>query len=583
MDKFRVETIAATPNPQQLVWAAMHQDYSEDFVIDNKDKFPDEAKAGELIVKHLLAGNRGHYGCYSADTEVLTDKGWRYWSEISKSDRLLAVDIKTQQSRFEHPQAIQKIPFQAGDKLYSLQSQYLDFQVTLDHRMVVSHRTKSGKFSEWYFKPAADVYHKPVRYLLNTRLATEARSFPQDIPLDFDLLTVFKIAGFFFGDGLRSQNKNPGVIRFRLRRPRKIAYLLSLGFPISQMKGGLGEAEALRDRYTIRNKDLAQWINSNFSSDEGKCLPQWLLTLPENAIAAFWDGLKNSDGTRVTAKSWAFDSTEKEAIDLLQAVAHVNGFSANLTLNNPNTGEEHKNHKPCWRLNISERATRRVETCQKNRTPNITESFTHYEGYVYCATVSTGALLVRRNGKVMVSGNCIEHPQITFNVGYFPHSMMQQIRTHRVGVSFDVQSFRYTGSRIVDVVEGKRNVEDVFYLRPVGHYTNRQGKRYLYSEEQRQKDLEWCMAACKLYQQRISEGLSEEHARSLIPFDARQNFVMSCNARSLMHLLDLRWKKDAQLEAQQLCELLYIRFEEWMPALAHWYEENRAKKARLSP
>ena len=1024
MDKFRVEVIAATPNPQQLVWAAMHQDYSEEFVWDEKDRFPDETKAGELIVKHLLAGNRGHYGCYSADTEVLTKRGWISWDEVSEEDRLLAVDIKTKESRFEKPQAIQKIKFQQGDKLYTVKSQYLDLKVTLDHRMVVSHRQKSGSFSEWYFKPASEVYNKPVRYLLNSYLSSRERSFPQDIPLDFDLLTVFKIAGFFFGDGLKSYSKEPGVIRFRIRKPSKIAYLLSLGFPISQMKG---------DRYVIRSKPLATWIHKHFATEEGKCIPQWILTLPENAIAAFWDGLKNSDGTRYNGTSWAFDSCEKSSLDLIQATAHINGFSANLTLNNPNEGKKHKNHKPCWRLNISERATRRSESSQKNRTPGIVESLSDYDGYVYCATVSTGALLVRRNGKVMVCGNCTEHPQITFNVGYFPHSMMQQIRTHRVGISFDVQclagdteitfvktcghlkkikiselydlwvngekatrnkkikgkdcespkksrkdgkkplqkmrlrvlnestntfetshikevmcsgiqpiyrltledgktldcttnhklltsdgwqrmaeatglvtasdgsviktakdcfvlcnglavagnglyrqrewlqqqieqgktaaeiaqlsqcsdttirdwaskyqlkfkirdtkfkkgakpwnynpnalyrdknwlqqqinqglhpdemaklaecsieaikkwvytyglslnkrlsgtrnpwnkgkpgytlnlseesqqrrrenarlytkrgaesnfwkggtssereligawtrqiapevhkrfdyicqrcgirggtlhahhlvpvfadeslaynfdnlislckkchehihhnnleadfaakfqpilepinwdtkpkspgrklkahsvkvtqveylglqvtydleindpwhnfvangvvvhnSFRYTGSRIIDVVEGKKDVEDVFYLRPVGNYTNRQGKRYLYSEEQRQKDLQWCLDACKLYQQRINEGLSEEHARSLIPFDARQNFVMSCNARSLMHLLDLRWKKDAQLEAQKLCELLYIHFEAWMPALAHWYHENRAKKARLSP
>lgn len=574
MDKFRVETIAATPNPQQLVWAAMHQDYSEDFVWDKKDKFPDEAKAGELIVKHLLAGNRGHYGCYSADTEVLTKRGWIAWKEILKEDRLLAVDIKNKESHFEKPQAVQKVKFQAEDKLYTVKSQYLDLKVTLDHRMVVSHRQKSGGFSEWYFKPASEIYQKPVRYLLNSHLSSKERKFPADIPLDFDLLTVFKIAGFFFGDGMRSKNKEPGVIRFKLRRPRKIAYLLSLGFPISQTVG---------DRYVIRSKPLAAWIHQHFSTEEGKCIPRWILTLPENAIAAFWDGLKNSDGTRVTKKSWAFDSCEKTALDLLQATAHINGFSANLTLNNPNRGEEHQNHRPCWRLNISERSTRRSESNQKNRTPGIVESLTDYDGYVYCASVSTGALLVRRNGKVVVCGNCIEHPQITLNVGYFPHSMMQQIRTHRVGVSFDVQSFRYTGSRIIDVVEGKRDVEDVFYLRPVDNYTNRQGKRYLYSEEQRQQDIKWCIKACKIYQQRISEGLSEEHARSLIPFDARQNFVMSCNARSLMHLLDLRWKKDAQLEAQKLCELLYVHFEAWMPTLAHWYLENRAKKARLSP
>ncbi|XDE62527.1 FAD-dependent thymidylate synthase [Arthrospira platensis BEA 1257B] len=33
----------------------------------------------------------------------------------------------------------------------------------------------------------------------------------------------------------------------------------------------------------------------------------------------------------------------------------------------------------------------------------------------------------------------LEHPSITFNCGYFPHSVMQQARTHRVGISFDVQ------------------------------------------------------------------------------------------------------------------------------------------------
>ncbi|MBD1839340.1 FAD-dependent thymidylate synthase [Coleofasciculus sp. FACHB-64] len=177
----------------------------------------------------------------------------------------------------------------------------------------------------------------------------------------------------------------------------------------------------------------------------------------------------------------------------------------------------------------------------------------------------------------------LEHPQITVNVGYFPHSMMQQLRTHRVGVSFDVQSFRYTGQRIVDVVEGKLDIEEAFYLRPVGNYTNRQGKRYLYSEEQRQADLQWCEEACKHYKKRIDEGLSEEHARGIIPFDARQHFVLSCNVRSLMHLLDLRWKKDAQLEAQKFCELLWVHFEQWTPAIAQWYLENRAKKAKLAP
>jgi thymidylate synthase (FAD) len=177
----------------------------------------------------------------------------------------------------------------------------------------------------------------------------------------------------------------------------------------------------------------------------------------------------------------------------------------------------------------------------------------------------------------------LEHPQITLNCGFFPHSTMQQMRTHRVGISFDVQSFRYTGNRIVEVADGKRDIEEVFYLRPLGAYSDRQGKRYEYTEELRQQDLEWCMSGCKRYQERINQGFSEEHARGLIAFDVRQHWVMSANVRSMLHLLDLRWKLDAQLEAQQLCELMWEPFKEWVPAIATWYESNRLKKAKLSP
>jgi thymidylate synthase (FAD) len=144
-------------------------------------------------------------------------------------------------------------------------------------------------------------------------------------------------------------------------------------------------------------------------------------------------------------------------------------------------------------------------------------------------------------------------------------------------------SFRYTGQRIVDVADGKKSVEEVFYLRPLGVYVDRQGKKYEYALEARQQDLDWCLEASRRYKARIDQGFAEEHARGLIPFDIRQHWVMSANVRSLMHLLDLRWKADAQLEAQRLCEAIWPHFQAWAPAIADWYEENRLKKARLSP
>lgn len=177
----------------------------------------------------------------------------------------------------------------------------------------------------------------------------------------------------------------------------------------------------------------------------------------------------------------------------------------------------------------------------------------------------------------------LEHAQIVLNVGWFPHSVMQQARTHRVGVSFDVQSMRYTGQRVTQVACHDIDIEKVFYLRPVGDYSDRQGKKYHYSIEQRAIDRALCRSFAERYRGLLAAGYAEEHARGLLPFDFRQHFVVSFSLRALMHFLDLRAKADAQWEIQQLCELMWPHFQEWAPEIASWYRDHRWGKARLAP
>jgi thymidylate synthase (FAD) len=566
---FRVDLIAATPNPQQCVYAGMHQDYSEGFVAADRANWPDETRAGEICVKRLLAGNRGHYGCYSEDTEVLTDQGWKLWPSVSSSDKLAAVNITDNSIKFEYPSALQEYQIEPGDKLYMAKSQKISLAVTLDHRMVYSTRTDST----WRFGTAASLAGKPVIYKLSGKLSESQREIPQNCPENCDLSSLFKLAGFFYGDGLRTKNKNPGCIRFRLRLARKINYLKSLGFAVRDCKG---------DRFTVDLGSTAKWIIENFSDSSGKVCPEFILKLPSALFISFMDGLKNSDGT-IKNSSWSFDSTNLSALELIQAACHLNDMSASLSLNNPNNGPGHENHSPCWRIHISSIEPKaRFEVCQKGRTRGE-EKLIPYSGKVYCATVSTGALLVRKDKKPVVCGNCLEHPAITLNCGWFPHSVMQQARTHRVGVSFDVQSGRYTSKRFVDCAEGKRDVEEVFYLRPVGRYNDRQGKKYEYTAEQRLADLDRCLDAAKHYALRLSEGMAEEQARGLIPFDFRQHFVVSYNLRSVLHFMDLRSKLDAQEEIRDLCDLMWPHVQTWAPEIASWYALNRMGRARLAP
>lgn len=178
---------------------------------------------------------------------------------------------------------------------------------------------------------------------------------------------------------------------------------------------------------------------------------------------------------------------------------------------------------------------------------------------------------------------CLEHPQISLAVAGFPHSVMQQARTHRVGISFDVQSGRYTGKRIIDLAEGRREIEDVFYLRPAGEYHDRKGKSYQYTEDQRKIDSFILLESAVAFRNAMERGMSEEHARDMIPYAIRQDFVVSFNLRSALHFMDLRGKADAQLEIVQLSQLLWPCIQQWTPEIAAYYTKHRLGKARLAP
>jgi len=177
----------------------------------------------------------------------------------------------------------------------------------------------------------------------------------------------------------------------------------------------------------------------------------------------------------------------------------------------------------------------------------------------------------------------LEHPAISFAVAGFPHSVVQQARTHRVGISFDVQSMRYTGKRVAAVATGKIGVEDVFYFRSVGNYADRFGKKYAYSKKMRETDLQVAKQMSTIYGYKLQEGFAEEHARGMLPFDYRQNFVLTFNLRSAMHFLDLRSKLDAQSEIIDLCNLMVPVLQQWAPEVINWYIEKRLGRARLSP
>lgn len=581
---FRVARVAATEMPQRLVYLAMHTDYSEEFCPETS--LPED-RCGQIAVERLLKGNRGHYGCYSADTSVMTRRGWVLWPDVLPNDELLAVDPATGTGRFERPTRLICQPVEEGDYLYHAQSQRIDLLVTHDHRMIASRIAGGGKrgvrkWSDWMALPTHKVAGKAVRYMTAIELEEGERSLPSDIPAGVAPLDALRIAGFYYGDGVRSCNLRPRTLRFRLRRERKINFLEEAGSAV-----GLLEPKS-ESRYSLRCGELAAWVESHFRSPNGKTVPSWLLRLPKAEFLAFLEGLRNSDGTKVkynpdgSCKSWTLHSVEASALSLIQATAVVNGISCFMYLGHPNEGPGHENHRPCWCLHFGhDRRHARFEAAQKGRTRG-SESVVAYSGNVYCATVSTGALMVKRNNKPVVSGNCLEHPQLSLLLRA-DHNTIMQLRTHRVGVSFDVQSMRYTGERMAKLYDGELQIEDVFYIRPPGTYRDRQGDPYEWTADDAEDFGILAFGAAADYARMRQIGVSEEHARFALPTCYYQNAMVSGSLRFWLHLLDVRSKADAQDEVRVLMDMVAKEVRAWVPEIFDWYASHRLGKALLAP
>jgi thymidylate synthase (FAD) len=255
----------------------------------------------------------------------------------------------------------------------------------------------------------------------------------------------------------------------------------------------------------------------------------------------------------------------------------------------------------------------RVEVLSKTERPNLLSYLAMHQCYSENVIIDEidkiSKLSESELGKRVVD-NClkfghysvIEPPHITFCVSGFPHNVMVQATRHRL-LSFSVQSQRYTGKRVFDLsdqilhwenseeydvqcipLDKKEEISKIFYFRPIGQYLDRNGNKYEYSKWDLESDIFHVHSVLEHYHHLISNrGFSPEHARDMLPQNIRQDFVVTFNARSLLHFCDLRLASDAQLEIRTMAEMLFEKFKLWMPECSAWYDKNRARKNKLAP
>lgn len=336
---------------------------------------------GKMWVKmpHLMLGK-----CFSSDTEVLTDQGFQKFSEVTgKVLQVTATGLEpTNAKPFVQPYF--------GEMIQS-DGDMLNFCVTPNHDMV----TTVGKVEAGAMY--ATTRTRPMWYI-----PMSAPGSFVDYPITDEQLLL---AGYVLADGSHNGYKQWKVA---VSRPHKVESLRSLN-PSSELiqhsKGAIAET-ATRQIVTNFDKRVFTFNSDRVSElidSDKRIKTEVILKLSQRQARLLLEAWQAFDGH--TNKKTGVRKLYTSRLDHLKSI-EVLAVAAGYSINTPKIRVSDIATKPNFCVTISDPSPQPIIKPTGNQPGvHITQN---ESGEVWCVTVPSGKIIVRRNGFSMVCGNCAE-------------------------------------------------------------------------------------------------------------------------------------------------------------------------------
>lgn len=479
--------------------------------------------------------------CYDDQTEVLVRyKGFVNWTDVSPKDELGCFDPTTDSLVYETPKELIREKY--NGEMYRINHGGVDLSVTPNHQMLVKtivrvETNKQGWSDVWKLIPADELGDRSmVRYRKHVIRRKAPELDLSMFPAHDNSRDLLRLIGFFLGDGFaaRKESTERNSINFHLKKKRKIDWLLEVCL-------GLGWEVREKSSFVVRAPGATKIFRSMFYDKNGaKYIPEFLLDLEIEDAKAVLDGLRNSDGAKHRG-TWVYSTTSFQLANAVQLIALHAGLAAHI---NVTPKPKKSKHKQSYRVMILSRMREPVINQGKKNT-----SREKYKGMIYCAHTRTGILVVRRNGKIVLSGNStpFEMAGLILEIKA-PIFVFREWHRHRTQ-SYNEMSARYTP------LPNENYIPTVERLM-MNSKTNKQAGTIKGAEELTEEKAEYYRRRLYqayeqdqfLYDLSLDMGIPKELARIHLPVGRYSQMRAAANLRNWCAFLTLRMAPNAQWE-----------------------------------
>ena len=359
------------------------------------------AEKYKIPVYHMEAGNR----CFSEDTQVFTNYGWKFFYELNGDEKILT---RLAGGKTEWSPILEQQKYHYQGEMYNLIQKGIDILVTPDHKFCLEPkkrysekclRYKGGSFD--YIFRTIDEFNGTKYYIPKTFIWDGDEKNSSQYDDDF-----IRLFGWYITEGC-CYNNGKTICIYQTKNTEHYNEIV-------QVIKNIGGNPKLYKRSVIFNdKKLYEYFIKLGKSHE-KYIPTDIKELSPKKLGILIDTMIKGDGTKDKHNIKYYTSSDKLASDF-QEISYKAGYNCEMSKHKGRICELSTNKnigRDLWNIRISnakgQGSNNRIATYKKKNTSNWFQKI-NYDGYVYDITVNNHTIWVKRNNKCIWSSNCYDN------------------------------------------------------------------------------------------------------------------------------------------------------------------------------